>query len=178
MLDLPRYSWDTTFSAPQFMEAISNFNKEQSEHLCSINRERGLGDPPGKVLVPIIASFPLIVNVIPCSLYLLVVRMFYIYLTLLLEDKLVVRRIVAGKTVDEVLQTDLFIPIWMPPNFVAFARELVGTVSKDHPEVGIEDVLDVIWEPKFRRNREIFSLTRFNLSPIMMYQQIDRRLDE
>jgi hypothetical protein len=93
-------------------------------------------------------------------------------------DKIAVTRIVTGKTVDEVLQSDLFIPIWMPPNFVQFAEEIVETVSKDRPELGIEYVLKVIRKPRVPGDQERLVLVRFNLSPVMMYQQIDRRLDE
>jgi hypothetical protein len=84
----------------------------------------------------------------------------------------------AAKTVDDVLQTSLVIPIWMPHNFVSFAKQFVEGVSKDHPGSGIEDVLEIVWQPDFPTNEERLSLVRFQLSPVMMYQQIDRRLDE
>jgi hypothetical protein len=85
---------------------------------------------------------------------------------------------VTGKTVDEVLQSDLFIPIWMPSDFVKFAQEIVEAVSKDRPELRIEHVLEDIWKPKNTGDQEELILVRFKLSPVMMYQQIDRRLDE
>lgn len=86
----------------------------------------------------------------------------------------------AASTVDEVMQTELSIPIFMPSDFVLFAKQLLKTVSVDHPNLGIEDVLETLTlsEPELQEYKEALSLVRFHLSPVMMYQQVDHRIDE
>lgn len=98
-----------------------------------------------------------------------------------LDESIEVRRIVTGKTLSEVLPQELHIPIWMPPEFVEYANNLVKSVGEDHPDLGITEVLEVIWDgerPETEELTEKLVLTSFKLSPVMMYQQVDRRLDE
>lgn len=97
--------------------------------------------------------------------------------------KPVVQRILAGKSLEKVLYENLVIPIWIPSSFVAYADKLVESVVIDHPGLNITKVLDIIREGKkpvwsYDSGKEKTVLVNFTLSPIMMYQQLDRRLDE
>lgn len=107
-----------------------------------------------------------------------------------LVNSLEMRRIVAGKSVSDVLSSDLYIPIWMPREFVTYTNQMVQTIAKDHPGIEVSEVLEeIIWEGKRQQlgERGIYYkakydedlvIARFKLSPVMMYQQLDRRLDE
>lgn len=91
---------------------------------------------------------------------------------------------------EEVLAQDLEIPIWMPPPFIKFAKQLIQEVSADHPDLGINNILEEIWpidqvkmseyNESLREveRQEPLSLVIFKISPTTMYQQLDRRLDE
>jgi hypothetical protein len=94
-----------------------------------------------------------------------------------------VGRIVAGHSIDQVLSKDLSIPLWIPLNFISYSHNIVRDVAKDYPDLGITKVLEIIGEDEGDYayptvGEEDLVAVNFKLSAIMMYQQLDRRLDE
>ncbi|KAG8810839.1 hypothetical protein FRC17_002740 [Serendipita sp. 399] len=89
-----------------------------------------------------------------------------------------VRRIVHGATVEEVFKTDLIMMIWMPENFVSFARETVMSVAKDRDIPFQGDFISEFWRPSKPTKGEALILYEVKIDTLIMWQQVDRRLDE
>lgn len=88
----------------------------------------------------------------------------------------------AGHSISEVLSQELVIALWAPLNFLSYSDHLVRSVAKDHPDLEINKVLEIIGEEhgdySVYQHGEDLVAVHFKLSPVMMYQQLDRRLDE
>ncbi|KAG8831070.1 hypothetical protein FRC17_003735 [Serendipita sp. 399] len=89
-----------------------------------------------------------------------------------------VHRIVHGTTVEEVFKKDLIMMIWMPENFVSFAREMVMNVAKDRDIPFQGDFISEFWRPSKPKKREALILYEVKIDILIMWQQVDRRLDE
>lgn len=73
----------------------------------------------------------------------------------------------------------------MPPEFVEYANKLIEEVSYDHPDLDLlanGNVLETLWEGTrssvYGETDEKLAFVRFKLSSKMVYQKLDRRLDE
>ncbi|PVF98266.1 hypothetical protein CPB86DRAFT_362005 [Serendipita vermifera] len=89
------------------------------------------------------------------------------------------RKIIAGPTLEAVLEQNLSIPIWVPEDFLKFAREMIKKVSNDLPHLPFNECFEEKSSlPESDGLLEKLILVNFNLSPVTMFQQIDRRLDE
>jgi hypothetical protein len=89
-----------------------------------------------------------------------------------------VQRIISASTLQEVQGADLTIPIWMPQDFVEYAQQIIQEVTQDHAGLDIGQVFEVVWTPRNAMIDVPLVLVIFRLSPINVYQQFDRRLDE
>jgi hypothetical protein len=95
-----------------------------------------------------------------------------------LANRFQVRRIISGSTLQQVQEADLTIPIWMPQDFVEYAQHIVQEVAREHAGLNIGQVFEVVWTPQAPAVTVPLVLVIFRLSPISVYQQFDRRLDE
>jgi hypothetical protein len=66
----------------------------------------------------------------------------------------------------------------MPQDFVEYAQHIVQEVVQDHAGLDIGQVFEVVWTPQHSGVDVPLVLVIFRLSPIGVYQQFDRRLDE
>jgi hypothetical protein len=66
----------------------------------------------------------------------------------------------------------------MPQDFVEYAQHLVHEVAQEHAGLDIGQVFEVILTPQHSEVDVPLILVIFRLSPITVYQQFDRRLDE
>jgi hypothetical protein len=94
-------------------------------------------------------------------------------------EQITARKIIAGSSLEEVMEENLSIPIWIPEDFVKFARETIKKVSKDMPDLVFNKCFKG-WTKisKCEDYPEDLILVDFNLSAVTMFQQIDRRIDE
>ncbi|PVF99136.1 hypothetical protein CPB86DRAFT_814258, partial [Serendipita vermifera] len=90
-------------------------------------------------------------------------------------EEIAARRIIVGSSLEGVMEENLSIPIWIPKDFLTFAREMVKKVSDDMPDLPFNECFEGI---STHPNDESLVLVNFNLSPVRMFQQLDRRLDE
>lgn len=82
-------------------------------------------------------------------------------------------------------ESDLSIPLWLPPDFVDFAKGLISAALRDN-NLPNEEVLEVVlgrikrWSPASLDDdyQELLVLVLFKISTNLMWQQIDRRIDE
>ena len=88
-----------------------------------------------------------------------------------LIQKVVVRRITCGSTLDEVLAEDLVISTWMPHDFIQYMSTVLKEVVKDHPTLAHSDLVRTLEE-----DSEV--LCHITLDTATMWQHVDRRVDE
>ena len=88
-----------------------------------------------------------------------------------LIQKVVVRRIICGSTLDEVLAKNLVISTWMPHHFVEYMSAVLKQVVKDHATLAHSDLVRAV-----EGENEI--LCHITLDTATMWQQVDRRVDE
>lgn len=88
-----------------------------------------------------------------------------------LSEKIVVRRIICGSTLDEVFAKDIVISVWIPRKFVDYMSTVLKEVYKDHPTLAKSEIIRSVED-------DIEVLCHITLDTIAMWQQIDRRVDE
>ncbi|PVF98264.1 hypothetical protein CPB86DRAFT_797412 [Serendipita vermifera] len=94
-------------------------------------------------------------------------------------EKITALKIIAGSSLEEVMEENLSIPIWIPEDFVNFAREMIKKVSKDMPDIPFNQCFRKLTRiSECEDYPETLILVDFSLSAVTMFQQIDRRLDE
>jgi hypothetical protein len=77
------------------------------------------------------------------------------------------------------MKQDLSIPIWLPDNFLTFARDMIRKVFNELTDLPFNEFFEEKANlPKRKDDPEKLVLVSFNLSPLTTFQQIDRRLDE
>jgi hypothetical protein len=74
------------------------------------------------------------------------------------------------------MKDNLSVPIWLPDDFLTFATEMMKKVSEETPDLPFNQCFKVLIETSTWPEDHI--LVDFNLSPVTMFQQIDRRVDE
>ncbi|KAG8774693.1 hypothetical protein FRC16_005019 [Serendipita sp. 398] len=90
-----------------------------------------------------------------------------------------VRRIVHGTTVEEVFEQDLQMMVWMPEDFVVFAREMVAQVAKKCDMEPQNNFINEFWRlPNVKKKHSDRVLYEVKIDTMVMWQQVDRRLDE
>ncbi|KAG8850197.1 hypothetical protein FRB91_009285 [Serendipita sp. 411] len=89
--------------------------------------------------------------------------------------KPLVRRIIHGTTVEEVLEKDVRMMVWMPEDFVVFVREMVAQVVKERNIELLGDFISESW--RLPRNTNLV-LYEVKIDTVIMWQQVDRRLDD
>ncbi|PVF98261.1 hypothetical protein CPB86DRAFT_797410 [Serendipita vermifera] len=94
------------------------------------------------------------------------------------KNGIITRKIITGSTLKQVMQENLSIPIWIPGDFLTFARGMIKKVSNDIPGVPFNECFETKFTLRGNNRSEDHVLVNFNLSPVTMFQQIDRRLDE
>lgn len=72
------------------------------------------------------------------------------------------------------MEEDLLVPIWLPKDFFQFAQNLISEIAEDHKDLDLGKVLEVVWPD----TESEMKLVIFRLTPVTIYQQLDRRLDE
>ncbi|KAG8760742.1 hypothetical protein FRC14_002038 [Serendipita sp. 396] len=145
--DLPNYPWDETFSIEDFTDSLDVFNKWHTE---------AFDDFLWPQIDPKLRSKK---NPNPDL------------------GSFKIRRVVYGNSAKAVLDQGLCIGVFMPVDFVEFARGVLKQVADDHPNLLSEPLITKIWTPDIPavRNSALYSV---DIRPNWMFQQLDRRLDE
>ncbi|PVF98265.1 hypothetical protein CPB86DRAFT_825813 [Serendipita vermifera] len=89
------------------------------------------------------------------------------------------RKIIVGPSLEAVMQQNLSIPIWLPEDFLIFARDMMKKISNDLVHLPFDECF--VEKSSLAVSQDVpekLVLVEFNLSPVTMFQQIDRRLDE
>jgi hypothetical protein len=93
--------------------------------------------------------------------------------------KIRTRKIIAGSSLEEVMEENVSIPIWVPADFLTFAREMIKKFSEEMPYLPFNDCLKSLNKTYTCKDyAEKLILINLNFSPETMFQQIDRRMDE
>jgi len=95
-----------------------------------------------------------------------------------LAKQIEAQRIVSEKTLEQVQEENITIPVWLPKDFVEYAQQTIREVLQEHQDADLGDVLKVLWAPVDAEAATPLALVVFTLSPISVFQQFDRRLDE
>jgi len=87
---------------------------------------------------------------------------------------------VYGETLDDVFakSNEVFIPVFLPEEVITYCNDLIEAALKEN-NLPVETPLTIATKPDSRENADIpGEYVYWNVSTVIMWQQIDRRIDE
>ncbi|PVF98262.1 hypothetical protein CPB86DRAFT_873454 [Serendipita vermifera] len=162
--ELPSYKWDESFKTSYLETVMSQYNSDYQDRILNALWKCSVDSMSSKYRIKPEGT--------ECWSYLSSCRIRF-------KDEIVTRKAITGSSLEEVMQEDLSIPIWLPEDFLTFARDMVKKVSNDMPDLPLNECFEEIFTlHKGKDEPETLVLVKFTLSPVTIFQQIDRRLDE